>query len=260
MAGKTHSRYLSAEQAEVARQQIEQGHKLREQVEQYREACEQWADAQLERSQAASTGAAEKGGLQTDLQNEIVREIADLDFEVVEMAARCQVLRLAARLLEQRLNTDTSDHVGPQRPCPCGGSAQYHGRHGKPSKASWGLCTYSALTITVSNARADPVRGTGLWGWKSFSLAPGVLRMTASAAALLSFEESSGLLHELAGVEVRAKQVEGQDLDYGRTSRKCNHGHVNEIFFELREGNGPPPRNLAVRPVRKADGRVQQLL
>ena len=61
MAGKTHSRYLSPEQAELARQQIEQGHKFREQVEQYREACEQWADAQLERSQAASREAAEKG-------------------------------------------------------------------------------------------------------------------------------------------------------------------------------------------------------
>ena len=45
-------------------------------------------------------------------------------------------------------------------------------------------------------------------GLESFSLTPGVLRMTASAAALLSFQESSGLLHELAGVEVSAKQVE----------------------------------------------------
>src|SRR5260370_35603113 len=81
-----------------------------------------------------------KRGLQTDLQKEIVQEIetllgrqsiADLDFEAVEMAARRQALRLAPRALEQRLNTDTSDHAGPQRPCPCGGSAQYHGRHGK---------------------------------------------------------------------------------------------------------------------------------
>ena len=79
-------------------------------------------------------------GLQTDLQNEIVQEIetllgrqsiADLDFEAIEMAARRQTLRLAARALEQRLNSDTSDHVVPQLPCRCGGSAQYHGRHQK---------------------------------------------------------------------------------------------------------------------------------
>src|SRR6266550_3341383 len=72
-----------------------------------------------------------KRGLQTDLQNEIVQEIedllarqsiADLDLEALEMAARCQALRLAARAREQRLNTDTSDYVGPALPCPwrCG--------------------------------------------------------------------------------------------------------------------------------------------
>jgi len=66
-----------------------------------------------------------KRGLQTDLQNEIVQEIEtllvrqsipDLDFEAIEMAARRQTLRWAARALEQLLNTDTSDHVGPQLP------------------------------------------------------------------------------------------------------------------------------------------------
>jgi len=81
-----------------------------------------------------------KRGLQTDLQKAIVQEIetllgrqsiADLDLEAVEMAARRQALHLAARALEQRLNRDTSDHVGPQLPCPCGGAAKYHGRHEK---------------------------------------------------------------------------------------------------------------------------------
>ena len=139
MAGKTHSRYLSPAQAQLARQQIEQGHKLREQVEQYREACEQWADAQLERSRAASREAAEKGapnrpskrnrpGNRNTVSVPVDRR---LGFRSVELAARGQSLRLAARALEQRLNTDTSDHVGPQLPCSCGGSAQYHGRHGK---------------------------------------------------------------------------------------------------------------------------------
>src|SRR2546429_2173550 len=54
------------------------------------------------------------------------------------MAARCQALRLAARALEQRLNTDTSDYVGPELPCPCGGVARYHGRHGKTFESELG--------------------------------------------------------------------------------------------------------------------------
>ena len=45
--GKTRSRYLSAEQAALARQQIEAGQAFRSRVEAYWRACEQWADSQL---------------------------------------------------------------------------------------------------------------------------------------------------------------------------------------------------------------------
>jgi hypothetical protein len=41
-----------------------------------------------------------------------------------------------------------------------------------------------------------------------FSLTPGVLRLTGSTAALVSFAESSAPLHEWAGAEVSVKQVE----------------------------------------------------
>jgi hypothetical protein len=54
-----------------------------------------------------------------------------LDLEAVEMAARRQALHWAARALEQRLNTDLGDHLGAELTCSCGGSAKYHGRHGK---------------------------------------------------------------------------------------------------------------------------------
>ena len=74
MAGKTHSRYLSPEQAELARRQIEQGHTFLEQVEQYREACEQWADAQLEGSQAAAPEAAEKKGAKRSFKTKSSRK------------------------------------------------------------------------------------------------------------------------------------------------------------------------------------------
>src|SRR5438270_449485 len=95
-----------------------------------------------------------KRGLQTDLQNEIVQEIedllarqsiADLDLEALEVAARCQALRLAARALEQRLNTDTCDYVGPELPCPCARKKSQTARASKPTarpkpaKPSWSL-------------------------------------------------------------------------------------------------------------------------
>jgi hypothetical protein len=62
--GKTRSRYLSAEQAVLARQQIEAGQVFRDHIEAYWRACEQWADAQLADPGAARSEGAKKGASQ----------------------------------------------------------------------------------------------------------------------------------------------------------------------------------------------------
>src|SRR6266705_3058569 len=59
--GRTQSRWLNAEEAEIVRRQVERGQQFRKKVEAYWEACEQWADTQLETLEAASAGAAKKG-------------------------------------------------------------------------------------------------------------------------------------------------------------------------------------------------------
>lgn len=61
VAGRTCSRWLDAVQAQRVREQVESGQQFRKRVEAYWQACERWADAQLEASQAASPEA-EKGG------------------------------------------------------------------------------------------------------------------------------------------------------------------------------------------------------
>jgi hypothetical protein len=59
--GQTQSRFVSAAQALMVRQQIAAGQQFRRHVDAYWEACEPWADAQLEAPQAASREAAKKG-------------------------------------------------------------------------------------------------------------------------------------------------------------------------------------------------------
>ena len=54
-----------------------------------------------------------------------------MDFEAIETAARRQVLGLAARAIEQKLNADASDYAGAHLPCDCGGTARYAGRRQK---------------------------------------------------------------------------------------------------------------------------------
>jgi len=62
VGGQTHSRFLTAEQAEVAREQIAAGQEFREAVGRYWEVCEHWADqALLEHEQTPDTEV-QKGG------------------------------------------------------------------------------------------------------------------------------------------------------------------------------------------------------
>lgn len=66
--GKTKSRWLDAEQAKLVRTQVEAGLEFRKHVEAYWQACEQWADAELDSSEAASQEAAKKGGSKRPLK------------------------------------------------------------------------------------------------------------------------------------------------------------------------------------------------
>jgi hypothetical protein len=178
------------------------------------------------------------------------------------MAARRQALRLAARALQQRLNADTSDHVGAELPCPCGGWAQYHGRHGKTFESALGPLQLERAYYPCEQCQSGFCPRDRALGLESFSLTPGVLRMTGSAAALVSFEESSGLLHELAGVEVSAKQAERAGESLGAEIAVDEHQQVEEMgdgaptMYLGMDGTGVPMRaqEVAGRAGKQADG------
>jgi len=81
-----------------------------------------------------------------------------------------------------------------------------------------------------------------------FSLTPGVLRMTGSVAALVSFEESSSMLHELAGVEVSISQVqraaEALGEEIAADERVCleRMGEIAPTMYLGMDGTGVPMR------------------
>ena len=61
VGGKTRSRFVTAEQADMVLQQIAAGRKFRGRVDALWEACEEWADSQLA-DVPASSGEDKKGG------------------------------------------------------------------------------------------------------------------------------------------------------------------------------------------------------
>jgi hypothetical protein len=185
-----------------------------------------------------------------------------LDLEAVEMAARRQALRLAARALEQRLNADTSDHESAELPCACGTPAQYHGRHKKTFESVLGPLHLLRAYYHCAQCQSGFCPRDRHLQLQSFALTPGVLRMTGSTAALVSFAESSSLLRELAGVEVSASQVQraaeslGAEIAADERSLVEPMGEVAPTMYLGMDGTGVPMRasEVAGRAGKQPDG------
>lgn len=178
------------------------------------------------------------------------------------MAARRQALRLAAHSLEQRLNADTSDHAGRELACACGELAQYRGRHEKTFESVLGPLRLERAYYHCARCQAGFCPRDRALRLESFSLSPGVLRMTGSTAALVSFEESSALLRELAGVEVSVSQVQRAAEALGKEiaddERACveRMGEAAPTMYLGMDGTGVPmrPSEVAGRSGKQPDG------
>lgn len=131
-----------------------------------------------------------------------------MDFEAIETAARRTALLLVARLIEQRLNADHSDMQGHLRPCPCGRSARYAGRREKRFESVLGPLKLLRAYYHCSACQTGFFPRDRALGLCGSSLTPALARMIGAVGALVSFEEGSQLLSELAGVTVDTKQVE----------------------------------------------------
>ncbi|MBL8227806.1 MAG: ISKra4 family transposase [Bryobacterales bacterium] len=126
----------------------------------------------------------------------------------MEDAAKQCALRLAATALERYLNRDHSDDAGPRLPCRCGRLAKSVGRHEKTFQTVLGEVTLSRAYYHCGSCRSGFFPRDRELGLEGSSESPGIQRMNALTAAMVSFAEGSVLLKELAGVDINAKRVE----------------------------------------------------
>lgn len=121
---------------------------------------------------------------------------------------RRQALHLAGRAVEQRLNADHSDGESEHAGCACGQLARFAGRREKTFQSVLGpLKLKRAYFHCAACGQGFCPRDQQL-GLERTSLSPAVTRMVAAVGAMVSFEEGSQLLGELAGVAVDARQVQ----------------------------------------------------
>jgi hypothetical protein len=136
--------------------------------------------------------------------------------EAVETAARREVLRVAGRAIEQRFNADKSDYAGTTAACACGERARYIDRRSKTFESVLGPLTLERAYYHCRKCDGGFSPRDRALGLEDSSLSPGVLRMAGQVGAAVSFEEGHELLHELAGVDVSAKQIERYAEALGR--------------------------------------------
>jgi len=131
-----------------------------------------------------------------------------LDLEALESAVRRQVLSLAARAVEQRLNGDHSDGAQTHQACRCGQQARYIGRRAKLFHSILGPLTLERAYYHCAACGQGFCPRDRQLHLQDSCHSPAVTRMIATVGALVSFQEGSQLLQELAGLTIDAKQVE----------------------------------------------------
>jgi hypothetical protein len=134
--------------------------------------------------------------------------VEDLDLEALELAVRQQVLQLAGAAVEQRLNADRGDERGWRTRCGCGQEARLVGRRSKQVQSVLGPLQLERAYYHCSSCGHGFCPRDGHLGIENTSLSPALTRMVGTVGAMVSFQEGSELLTELAGVAVDAKQVE----------------------------------------------------
>ena len=171
---------------------------------------------------------------------------------------------MAGRAVEQRLNADHSDADSSAQRCACGEIARYVGRRAKTFTSVLGpLRLERAYFHCARCGRGFCPRDRQL-GLDNTVLSPAVTRMVGTVGAMLSFEEGSQLLAELAGLTVDAKQVErtaealGADIaeDEKQDVTATDHLPLPSTLYLGLDATGIPMRSseLQGRSGKQADG------
>jgi hypothetical protein len=190
--------------------------------------------------------------------------VEDLDLEAPELAVRQQVLQLAGAAVEQGLNADTGDERGSRTGCGCGQEARLVGRRSKQVQSVLGPLQLERAYYHCSACGHGFCPRDGHLGIENTSLSPALTRMVGTVGAMVSFQEGSELLTELAGVAVDAKQVERTAETLGKEvaedERHCTQpSHalaLPQTLYLGMDGTGIPLRaeELVGRTGKQPDG------
>lgn len=180
------------------------------------------------------------------------------------MTARRSALQLAARLIQRCLNADHSDQSASPLPCACGQVARYAGRRHKRVQSALGPLDLERAYYHCAQCGSGFAPRDRRLGLEHSSVSPAVLRMIGTVGAMVSFQEGSALLAELAGIAVDTKQVERLAEKLGGDIAADEKHHVDpldsaplpKVLYLGLDGTGVPMRGseLSGRAGKQPDG------
>ena len=214
--GRTVTRAVPAREVEAVQRRIAERKRLRALTADLVEVSDR-----LSRARPAGGTAPRRRALRQEFDAELEALLGagpadEQDLEAVGIGLRRKALALAARALQRRFNADRSDRSARRLPCTCGQEARYAGRHPKSFVSAVGTLRLERACCHCAECGKGFYPRDRALGLAGGSLSPAVLRMSGSAAALVSFAEANGLLAELAGVRVGTKRVERSAEALGR--------------------------------------------
>jgi hypothetical protein len=194
--------------------------------------------------------------------------------EAVELAIRSAMTRLGAGLLEQLLDLDTG-YRGRWVDCGAGHQATFVSYRTKTVDTVLGPVTVSRAWYHCAECGHGIAPKDAELGVAAASMSPGLAKMTARAGAAAPFTKATGLLAELAGIELTAKRVErsaeaggaaaGAAIDAATDAVLSGRvvplppATLPDMLYIAIDGTGVPmiPPETDGRPGKAADGRAR---
>lgn len=161
------------------------------------------------------------------------------------------------------MNADTRDHAGAHLPCECGQLARFAGRRPRTVVCALGELRLQRAYYHCAHCGHGCFPRDRALGMVDSYLSPGVQRMVGVVGAAVSFGEGAGLLHELAGLSVSARQVErdaerlgAQAARFEREESQAPASAAAPTMYLGQDGTGVPmrPEALRGRAGKQADG------
>ena len=144
------------------------------------------------------------------------------DFEAAETAVRTAVLAVAARFVAERLNADHSDQHAAGLPCGCGHTARYAGRRAKTIRTALGAMTLERAYYHCASCQTGFCPRDRTLGIDETTLSPAATRMTAAAAARVSFKRPAPCWTNWPGSPSAPSRSSGPPKRWGARSQPTN--------------------------------------